>query len=154
MFINIHIIPSHWRSCQTISIFSYVWGFGVMRIQQLIVKWFKQALRKIFRNTVPHFTHVMNTEIRHKNPSCVRAPCVGLAIVAPHCTFQVRTGIVKDDGVVEPKSLATELPGIIETSRTNLSCFLGCMWQQLWTMWDKNSSRHATFLGWQSIFST
>ena len=33
---------------------------GVMRVQQLIVGWFKQAFRKMFCKTVPHFTHVKN----------------------------------------------------------------------------------------------
>ena len=38
-----------------------MWGFGVMRVQQRIVGWFKQAFHKMFRKALSHFTHVTNT---------------------------------------------------------------------------------------------
>ena len=84
MFINVHIIPSHWRTCPYLSIFSYVWSFGVMLVQQLIVGWFKQAFHKMFakRCRILHTSRIRKR--RHKDPSYVRAPSVGLVIVVPH----------------------------------------------------------------------
>jgi len=78
MFINIHIIPSYWRTCQTVSIFSYVWGFGVMQVHELIVGWFKQAFHNIFANPC----RILHTSIIRKRR--VRAPSFGLVIVVPH----------------------------------------------------------------------
>ena len=85
MFINIHIIPPHWRTYQNVPIFSYVWGFGVMRVQQQIVGWFKQAFHKVLAKwcRILHTSKIRKR--RHKDPSCVRAPPVGLVIVVYHC---------------------------------------------------------------------
>ena len=56
-----------------------------MRIQQLIVGLFKQAFCKIFRtrSRILHMSRIRKK--RHTDPSCVRAPSVGLVIVVPHC---------------------------------------------------------------------
>ena len=89
MFINVHIIPSHWRTCQTVSILSYVWGFGVMRVQQLIVGWFKQAFHKMFAKQCRILHTSRKRKRRRKDRSCARAPSVGLVIVVPHC-WQLR----------------------------------------------------------------
>ena len=70
-------------------------GFGVMRVQQLIVAndnvgWFKRAFHKI--QNVPQNGAAFYTRQEYvkdgTDPSCVRAPCGGLVIVVPHsCKF-------------------------------------------------------------------
>ena len=79
----LYIMPSHLPTCQRVSIFSYVGGFWTMRVHQLIVEWFKQAFRKMFR--ILHTSRIRKG--RHKDPSCVSAPSVGLVIVVPHCVI-------------------------------------------------------------------
>ena len=86
------VVNVHWRTCQTVSIFNYVWDFGVMRVQQLIVGWFKQAFHKMFAKQcrILHTSRIRKR--RHKDPSYVRAPSVALVIVVAYLIRICRSG--------------------------------------------------------------
>jgi len=59
-----------------------------MRVEQLIVGRFKQAFHKMLRKTVRILQTTRIRKRRHKDPSCVRAPSVGLVIVLPDALTQ------------------------------------------------------------------
>jgi len=78
-----------------------------MRVQQLVVGLFKQAFHKCFakRCRILHTSSIRKR--RHKDPSCVRAPSVGLIIVVPHC-FPLRFRVHKsDDLAMESDTLSS-----------------------------------------------
>ena len=56
-----------------------------MRVHQLIVGRFNKRSAKCSANRcrILHTSRIRKR--RHKDPSCVRAPSVGLVIVVPHC---------------------------------------------------------------------